>query len=172
MKKILLILVLISSFILLACSENGGEEEGFSDTSIGGMENPQNIGEKIKVGDLEWMVLEIKNEGSFIASSYRNREDCISESGTFLKVKTQIENMGTEPKRINQPTLIDSNGNAFETNRNISHCVKTLGEEVFYSEVNPNLIYTFSTIYEIPKDLDLFEGQSRQRIFCILNTYI
>ncbi|MCD4756076.1 DUF4352 domain-containing protein [bacterium] len=114
-------------------------------------DEPSQIGEVIVVDDVQWIVTEAKDLGSTLKSSYgAYGDDCVANSGTFIKVTIKIKNNSKEMVSVSDLYLYDSEEREFITSSDVYSCIE---DELFiFDNINPGIEKTFVAVYEVPDD--------------------
>ncbi|HNZ70517.1 MAG TPA: DUF4352 domain-containing protein [Candidatus Dojkabacteria bacterium] len=129
-------------------NEQQQEEEAKTEEKFN---NPKSLGEKVNVKNVEWTVLEATNLGSTIPSSYSYGDDCIANSGTFVKIKVSIKNNSSEMVSVSDLYLYDDKNREFITSSDIFGCEDS-ANLLILENINPGIEKTFTNIYEVPTD--------------------
>lgn len=127
--------------------------------------NPSQLGEAVVVNDVQWIVTEGENLGSTLKSKYGSYgDDCVANSGTFVKVVVKIKNNSSQMVSVSNLYLYDSQKREFITSTDVYSCIE---DDLFVLDnINPGIEKTFVAVYEIPDgapdlklkvgDLDIF----------------
>lgn len=111
------------------------------------------IGEPVTHNDLKWIVESAENKGKTLTEP-----DCTSfcmeatADGTFIMVLFTVENLGTNPQNVFEPTLYDNKGREFQKTTAIFDFAPSGYEEIFLSSINPGITKKFYTLYDVPED--------------------
>ncbi len=129
--------------------------------------NPSELGESVTVGDVEWVLTEAEDLGSTIKSESQYSDDCVAESGKFIKVTVKLTNNSSDMVSVSDLYLYDSEKREYVSSSDVSSCVE--GDLFILDNINPGLSKTFTTVYEVPADskdfrlkagnLDMFSGE-------------
>ena len=111
--------------------------------------NPSTIGEVVNVNNIQWTVMDAQSLGSTLKSKYDGfGEDCVANSGTFVKVTVKVKNNTSEMVTVSDLNVYDSQKREFISSSDVYGCVE---DELFILEnVNPGIEKTFVAVYEIP----------------------
>ncbi|MCK9368533.1 DUF4352 domain-containing protein [Candidatus Dojkabacteria bacterium] len=131
-------------------------------------DNPSKIGQEVAVNDIIWKLTAAKNLGSTLKSTYGG-ENCVANSGTFVKITVTIKNNGKDLATVTDLDLYDSQKREFVTSSDVTGCVS---DTLFLLDnINPGIEKTFVAVYEIPNgatglrlkvgDLNLFTSDEK-----------
>jgi len=148
----------ITKFIRLAIEGKGDSSQLF----IGYFAKKGPIlGDIVTFDDSEWTVIEVKDEGYYLHSSYQFQEPAKTE-GKFVMVIFQVENKTKKEERIAvTPKIIDSQGREFSQYDEQSFYIPKSGKTIASESLPPNIPKKFYGIYEIPKDATDLKFETR-----------
>ena len=114
-------------------------------------ENPYVIGDSVIWGNATWTVTDAKDIGSKVKSKYgQYGDDCVTQSGTFIKVTIDIKNNSQDILTVHDIYLYDEQKRRFEATSEHYSCFE---EDIYTRDnVNPGITRTFTLIYEVPTD--------------------
>ena len=138
------------------------ESEEKKDTAF---ENPSNMNEPVTVSEVEWTLLNAEDLGSTIPSRYEFSEDCVANSGKFIKISMKVKNNSKAMASVSSLNLYDSEQNEYITSSDLFDCIE---DDIYILDnINPGIEKTFVGVYEVPAtangfkvkvgDMDLFE---------------
>lgn len=113
------------------------------------VEEAYGVGDDVIAGDIKWNVTKAYSAESLrgIFGEYKEPQ------GRFVVVNVSVENLGKKAKSMFHLRLVDSTGREFA---NATELYKNLGpDQLFILEnLNPNVPYSFSDVYDIPVDAE------------------
>lgn len=123
-------------------------------------DNPEELGEKFTVNDIEWTLLEAKDMGSRVNSEKLLNYDCVSKEGKFIFIKIKVKNNQKDSVSIPDFILLDSDKKEYKSSNDPLGCVEV---NIILSEsIKPGVEKTFVGLYEVPsssKDFRLKVGE-------------
>ena len=130
------------------------------------MENPSKMNETVVVGEVQWQLVAAEDKGDVIKTDYSYGDDCVANSGKFIKITVKDKNNSNDMVSVMDLDLYDSENNEYTTSSDVYSCVD---DSLFLlSNINPGIEKTFDAYYEVPKtasgfkvkvgDLDFFSG--------------
>ncbi|MCA9379713.1 DUF4352 domain-containing protein [Candidatus Dojkabacteria bacterium] len=137
------------------------ESEEQKDTAF---ENPASMNEAVVIDDVEWTLLSGSDLGSTIPSVSEYSDDCVANSGKFIKLTLTVKNNSKKMVSVSNLDLFDSEQNQYITSSDVYNCSE---DDIFILDnINPGIEKTFTGIYEVPStasgfrvkvgDLDFF----------------
>jgi hypothetical protein len=105
------------------------------------------LNEVATTGDLRIKVISTKNLGSSVDSSWG---DPITTDGTFIRIDTEIENIGKDSQYLGDLQITDSTNRQFDESFNRYSVIEN--GALFYNKFSPNVKTNYSTIFEVAKD--------------------
>jgi hypothetical protein len=112
---------------------------------------PPSIGQDVRVGDVRWKVLSAENLGKVLKSNNRFIKD-LKTSGTFVKVRFEVENLSNDLLSYGGADLVDIKGRKFTQSSDALSFISEEEQSVLVTNINPNISKTITEIYEVPPD--------------------
>lgn len=108
------------------------------------------IGEDVKIGDVRWKFLEVKDEGNTLKADNEFIKPKTT-AGKWLRVKFEIENQSTDTLNFTGVDLKDSKGRTFKPS---TDAIMYMPEETqcVFAQLSANVPKTCETMYELPAD--------------------
>jgi hypothetical protein len=103
------------------------------------------------VGDVRWKVLSAENLGNVLKSNNRFAKD-LKTSGTFVKVRFEVENLSNDLLSYGGADLVDIKGRKFTQSSDALSFISEEEQSVLVTNINPNISKTITEIYEVPPD--------------------
>ncbi|MCC7304022.1 DUF4352 domain-containing protein [bacterium] len=130
-------------------SNNETPNDSSKTPASGDFAKPYAKGESVKVGDITWKIVEAKNLGSKLKSTYGG-DSCISESGNYIYVKVTATNNTKDMVTVSGLTVYDSEKRELSGASDVFGCIK---DQLFVLEnINPGISKTLIQVFEAPKD--------------------
>lgn len=110
------------------------------------------VNQDVRVGDVRWKVIEVSDLGKQLTSKeeFSKPKDT---AGKFIRVRVEIENVGTEPVSFTSVDVVDGKG---RTSHNVSDVDVLMhipdAERCVLDNLNPNLPKVCQVIFELPAD--------------------
>ena len=119
-----------------------------------------NVGQPVKVGDVQWTVTNPKVLGTTLNSTDGFTPPKTAQGGgKFIQVTYKVENLGKEQKTTTGADLEDSQGRQFKAiTDGFSYQPENRRLDVL-SNLNPNVSQEFDLIYEVPADASGFKAR-------------
>lgn len=153
-----IITAILGFFLLMilvaACSGGEPTQQGSTTTSTNQVKTYQ-VNENAKVGDIRWKVIEVKDRGNELSSAdsqFPSITQPKKTSGKFVQIKVEVENQSKELRSVGTLNIVDDQGRSFIASTDTSEWVPSEESLFILSNLNPNLPYKFTAIYEIPAD--------------------
>jgi len=150
-KKWWLWLIIIFVIIIIT-SAGGGEKKEIAPEETSTIHS---INQDVKVGDVRWKLIDVKNRGSVLKAS-KSRYPTIAKdkitTGKFIEITMEVENLGTEMKSVLNLDIIYNKTRKFIPASDVSEWIPEEKEMFLLSNLNPNMPQQFTDIYEIPVD--------------------
>ena len=112
------------------------------------------LGSDAKVGAVRWNFSEATNVGNTLPKGDASAGDFAQEaktSGTFVKVRVEIENTGADQLSFTSVDLKDSQGRTFKSSSDFNVLTHIPNEEqCFLKQLNPNIVKTCTAYFEVP----------------------
>jgi len=137
-------ILLLFFCIILACT-------GSSQVIKGTKNNPWSRDDLVRVGKVEWKILEVEDLGSVLESSNMFIDDK-KTSGKFILVRFIVKNLDSDMKTMTDLTVVDNRDREFETFSESSFYIEDEEELFLLDNINPGISKTYTLIYEIPED--------------------
>lgn len=123
------------------------------------------IGDKVRFGDSEWIVLEAHELGTMLPGN-DFVESIRSQGGRFIYVRYQLTNLTNEEEQIAfTPQLIDSKGRNYEEHEESSLYLPEGDDGLTLTALPASLPRTFGAIYEVPLDSEGLHFMTRSFAF-------
>lgn len=157
---LLIVLIIIGVLASSGGDNNGSSSSGDSSSSSNTASAPSTptakVGEEIKVGDIRWKVLGVKDFGSTLRGSDSQyptiTDNKTSQDGKFVQVEVYLKNEGKDLRSASDLTILDKDSREFSSCSDCSEWVPNEKSLYILSNVNPGTSYTFQAIYEVAKD--------------------
>jgi hypothetical protein len=113
-------------------------------------DRPFRVGQDVTVAEVRWRVLEAVDLGNMLAAPNEFQQP-LSTSGRFIKVRFEVENLGSSQTSYGGVELIDQRDRRFENSSDAFPWIDD-NETCILETLNPNVPKTCADIYEIPAD--------------------
>lgn len=106
------------------------------------------IGDTVKVGDIEYIVSDVKDSKSIGTSQYLKKET----DSNFVTIKVTVKNTGDKAKTIDTSMfkLKDSKGTVYSADAGVDMYANEAGKSFFLQQANPNIPKTGNIVFETP----------------------
>lgn len=151
MNTIKKVYFLISIFILLILFCTILACVGSSQVLKGSKNDPWSRDDLVRVGKVEWKILEVEDLGNILESSNMFIDDK-KTSGKFILVRFTVKNLDSDMKTMTDLTVVDNRDREFETFSESSFYIEDEEELFLLDNINPGISKTYTLIYEIPED--------------------
>lgn len=111
---------------------------------------PPTVGQDVNVGEIRWKFLEATDIGQELKSDNQFVESKTT-GGKFVKIRFEIENLGTEAVSFTGIEILDSKGRTFKPYQDRLFFIED-SEQCILLQLNPNLTKTCAEIFELPAD--------------------
>ena len=119
-----------------------------------------NVGQPVKVGDVQWTVTDPKVLGTTLNSTDGFTPPKTAQGGgKFIQVTYKVENLGKEQKTTTGADLEDSKGRQFKAITDGFSYQPQARQLNVLSNLNPNVSQEFDLIYEVPADASGFKAR-------------
>jgi hypothetical protein len=126
------------------------------------------IGDRVRFGDSEWIVLEAQELGTMLHGD-DFVESLRSQGGRFIYVRYQLTNLTNDEEQIVfTPQLMDSKGRNYEEHDESSLYLPEGEDGLTLTALPASLPRTFGAIYEVPLDSEGLHFMSRS--FALMRT--
>jgi len=146
-------LIIVFVIIIIASAGGGGKKQ--TTPSQTETLTTYSINQDIRVGDVRWKLIEVKNRGNILKAS-ESRYPTIAENktttGKFIEITMEVENLGTEMKSVTNLDIVDNKDRKFIPASDVSEWIPEEKEMFLLSNLNPNMPQQFTDIYELPSD--------------------
>lgn len=123
------------------------------------------IGDKVRFGDSEWVVLEAQELGTMLHDG-AFEGSLKSQGGRFIYVRYQLTNLTNEEEQIAfTPQLMDSKGRNYEEHDESSLYLPEGEDGLTLTALPASLPRTFGAIYEVPLDSEGLHFMTRSFAF-------
>lgn len=130
--------------------EGNDDQQQTEENTEGGKNNPYSKGSVVTVGDIEWNIISAENIGSKIVSGNMFIDDCVADSGSFVKLVISVKNNRSDMFTLTNLYIYDNQDRQFIPSDNVYMCVE---DTLFILDnINPGIQKTYIAIYEIPED--------------------
>jgi len=113
------------------------------------------VNQDVRVGDVRWKVLEVKDLGSRLKGSqsrYSTFQEDVITTGKFIKVRFEVENLGKELKSVTWLRLVDSQSREYVPYSGVSAWIPEKEDLFLIENLNPNIPKTLAVIFDVAKD--------------------
>ena len=106
------------------------------------------IGDTVKVGDIEYIVSDVKDSKSIGTNQYLKKET----DSNFVTIKVTVKNTGDKAKTIDTSMfkLKDSKGTSYSADATADMYINPAGSTFFLQQANPNISKTGNIVFETP----------------------
>lgn len=112
--------------------------------------SPPTIGQDVNVGEIRWKFLEATDIGQELKSDNQFIESKTT-GGKFVKIRFEIENLGTDAVSFTGIEILDNKARTFKPYQDRLFFIED-NEQCIFLQLNPNLAKTCTEIFELPAD--------------------
>ena len=119
----------------------------------GSKENPWPTKDAIRVGEVVWQVLGVKDLGNILkdpSGLFSDRKT----SGRFILIRFGIMNEGSDMKTLTDLYLMDNKGREYTSDSESFIYIENQEELFILDNINPGITKAYTTIYEVPSDAE------------------
>jgi hypothetical protein len=106
------------------------------------------VGQDVVVDEVRWKVLSAENAGSILPSGNQFIDD-LTTSGTFVRVRFELENLSSDMLTFAGLDLVDGQNRSFTRSSNAFAFIAE-GEGCVLENLNPNVTKVCTHVYELP----------------------
>lgn len=152
-------------------TEIDNSTQASADAEKTAFDNPSKLNEAVVVEDVQWTLTQASDLGSTLKSTYSYGDDCVANSGKFIKVVVKVKNNSSSMVSVTDLNLYDSAKNEYVSSSDVYGC--TTDDLFILSNVNPGIEETFTAIYEVPSTSSGFKVKvSDLNLFSAVHKYI
>lgn len=153
----------IAVIVVISVASNSGKDSGKTTSTSTGEgakatsgqtqsksqeEQKFKIGDTVKVGDIEYIVSDVKDSKSIGTNQYLKKET----DSNFVTIKVTVKNTSDKAKTIDTSMfkLKDSKGIAYSADAGVDMYANEAGKSFFLQQANPNVPKTGNIVFETP----------------------
>jgi hypothetical protein len=139
-------IVLIVAAVLSVAGDNKSSSN--SEDTINTRQSKEAVkGEDLMVGNIRWKLLG-SQETDTLYKEFSGT--AVTTQNKYIVVQVEVENKSNDMKSVSDLELIDSNGRKYtSTNQGFKLDIPQM---FILENLNPSIVFTFSSVYEVPKD--------------------
>lgn len=154
MRKALILISCVAVLVVLVLACCPPSSGNLSKPAEQGKERTKTVkvNENLQVGEVRWKVTEVEKKDQIERGEYIAP---LAAQGSFVILALEVELLGKESGNISsaQFVIVDSKGREFKADDEASSALTMAGnEQMFFSEVHPNVVKNGKVAFDIAKD--------------------